>query len=84
MAQRVVVDCDRCGVKDLNEPVRIHLATGRSPDPAGGHSEEDTERVDLCNKCAGRSLNNIAGKLSYEAQSKLLSDIRSYRKSLKS
>jgi len=39
--------CDICG-KRSEEDHRIWVATGSSPCPAGGSSEEDGEYVDLC------------------------------------
>jgi hypothetical protein len=52
MAQRTVVDCDRCGAKSIPAAIRIHVPVRLQADPATGRKEYGTEPFDLCPGCA--------------------------------
>lgn len=79
MSTREVHDCDRCGQRDIT-PIVVYIATGRSPDAAGGPSTIDDERFDLCPKCAAASFAEIAKNLSHEQGAALAAKIRTIRK----
>ncbi len=66
VSRREVVDCDRCGEKAVTSPIVVEVVTGRRPDPAGGGSEDDVERVDLCVKCAASMLQAVVARLDYD------------------
>lgn len=79
--RREVVDCDRCPQRDV-KPVTVHIATGRSPDPAGGRSEPDYERIDLCGKCAEAVIVALLKPISFEEGDKIVKEIKTMKRRL--
>lgn len=80
--RREVIDCDRCPAKEI-APIAAYLVTGRSPDPAGGCSEDDVETVHLCPECAAAVVAVLLKPLSYEVAAKLHKDIKDMKRRLK-
>lgn len=50
MSKHFFVRCDCCQ-EVVDQPFELSLVVGRSPCPAGGPSEDDYERFDLCVAC---------------------------------
>lgn len=76
MAKPDYLLCDICGGK-VHEDSRLFVATGLSPDPAGGSSQEDGEHVDLCEHDAMRAVaflirNQVNNQRDHEAGKRLL------------
>lgn len=67
MARREVVDCDRCHEKGVAAPVTIHVHVGWQTCAAGGPSEREMERLDLCHKCAASLLSSAVEAMGDEA-----------------
>lgn len=58
MAKRTVIDCDKCGRKDVDG---IHFAFPiDSKTDAAGSSETIDASGDLCNKCAAAVIHSLA------------------------
>lgn len=76
MSRRFVIDCDRCGAKAVESPIQIAAVVGWLTCPAGGSGEDDTERVDLCPKCAGGLLQSAVRGLQHEEARQWIAEAR--------
>jgi hypothetical protein len=64
MSTRIITetDCDKCGKKNVTiKTIRIY--THRTPDPAGGPSEDSGKLIDLCVDCLYHWANMYVKKL---------------------
>lgn len=68
--RREVTDCDRCKTPNLKEPVTLNIVVGSHMCPSGNGTETDTERVDLCYECAGKTLSRLVNELGEAEASK--------------
>ena len=68
MSEKTIYSCDACGAElgDYGDydPLeqRIHLPVGLDSDPAGGASTTDYRRIDLCQLCLAKAVNEILNK----------------------
>lgn len=67
MAERKVVDCDRCGKRDCKDTGRIVVSTGTLPCPVEG-STVNWETFDLCPVCLTAELGTIVEHRSFNGK----------------
>jgi hypothetical protein len=74
MAQRKVIDCDKCKAKEVKDPVHVSAPVDRKADGAGS-METEFEDVDLCGKCAGTVISAFLTGGTFEKSRKFFADI---------
>lgn len=72
MSKREVVDCDRCGGPDVEDPVHLPVFVDRVPDGAGG-MENTYKDFDFCPRCSQSLLTSLCSEKS--TQDPILSEL---------
>lgn len=76
MAQRTVIDCDKCKKPNsVLESGRLQVAVHRGLDAAGSN-DTHYEQIDLCPNCQSRELERFLGCLNYEEGKKWVTRVR--------
>lgn len=78
MAERTVIDCDRCGMQAVACAQRVIVQTGWQAGIDGGEPQQ--EAVDLCPSCLGILLQAEVSSVVFEWATKWIEDIRSHPK----
>lgn len=58
MAERIIIDCDRCGAKAPDDIHQIDLVLKNEKLDTGVHDQEWV-RIDLCGKCTSHCLEDL-------------------------
>ena len=79
MSKRTVIDCDRCGMGPIANPVQVRVFTGWYSDPCEGQ-KRNHEDIDLCSACAAWAFSQIAKDLDEGPGNALVAAVRERRK----